>query len=123
MAGEDSRRGTFSQRHATLIDYENERNWTPLNDLGGRACSLRVYDSAAVEYAARVRVRLLRGEQGRPGAGKRSSATSSTAQIVIDQYAVAAEDKWGQTSGPVLLLPHGYEGQGPEHSSARSSAS
>jgi 2-oxoglutarate decarboxylase len=121
LAGEDSRRGTFSQRHATLIDYKNERNWTPLNDLEGAPGKLRAYDSLLSEYAA------VGYEYGYSVANKDALVLWEAqfgdfvngAQIVIDQYVVAAEDKWGQTSGLVLLLPHGYEGQGPEHSSAR----
>jgi 2-oxoglutarate dehydrogenase E1 component len=130
LAGEDSRRGTFSQRHATLIDYENETPWSPLNDLptppaeGGRAVvtgKFRAYDSLLSEYAA------VGYEYGYSVANKDALVLWEAqfgdfvngAQIVIDQYLVAAEDKWGQTSGLVLLLPHGYEGQGPEHSSAR----
>jgi 2-oxoglutarate dehydrogenase E1 component len=121
LAGEDSRRGTFSQRHATLIDYENENTWTPLNDLPGATAKFRVYDSLLSEYAA------VGYEYGYSVANKDALVLWEAqfgdfvngAQIIIDQYLVAAEDKWGQTSGLVLLLPHGYEGQGPEHSSAR----
>jgi 2-oxoglutarate dehydrogenase E1 component len=121
LAGEDSRRGTFSQRHATLIDYGTERNWTPLNDLDGAQAKFWVYDSLLSEYAA------VGYEYGYSVANKDALVLWEAqfgdfvngAQIVIDQYVVAAEDKWGQTSGLVLLLPHGYEGQGPEHSSAR----
>ncbi len=121
LAGEDSRRGTFSQRHATLIDYETERAWTPLNDLPGATGKFRVYDSLLSEYAA------MGFEYGYSVANKDALVLWEAqfgdfvngAQIVIDQYLVAAEDKWGQTSGLVLLLPHGFEGQGPEHSSAR----
>jgi 2-oxoglutarate dehydrogenase E1 component len=120
LAGEDSRRGTFSQRHSTLIDFENESTWTPLNDLGAKG-KFRVYDSLLSEYAA------LGFEYGYSVANKDALVLWEAqfgdfvngAQIIIDQYLVAAEDKWGQTSGLVLLLPHGYEGQGPEHSSAR----
>ncbi len=121
LAGEDSRRGTFSQRHATLIDYDTERAWTPLNDLPGASAKFRVYDSLLSEYAA------VGFEYGYSVANKDALVLWEAqfgdfvngAQIIIDQYLVAAEDKWGQTSGLVLLLPHGYEGQGPEHSSAR----
>ena len=121
LAGEDSRRGTFSQRHATLIDYETERAWTPLNDLPGATGKFRVYDSLLSEYAA------VGYEYGYSVANKDALVLWEAqfgdfvngAQIIIDQYLVAAEDKWGQTSGLVLLLPHGFEGQGPEHSSAR----
>ncbi len=121
LAGEDSRRGTFSQRHATLIDYENEGNWTPFNDLDGATAKLWVYDSLLSEYAA------VGYEYGYSVVNKDALVLWEAqfgdfingAQIVIDQYVVAAEDKWGQTSGLVLLLPHGYEGQGPEHSSGR----
>ena len=121
LAGEDSRRGTFSQRHATLIDYETERAWTPLNDLPDATGKFRVYDSLLSEYAA------VGYEYGYSVANKDALVLWEAqfgdfvngAQIIIDQYLVAAEDKWGQTSGLVLLLPHGFEGQGPEHSSAR----
>ena len=119
LAGEDSRRGTFSQRHATLIDFEDERRWTPLNDLPGTTARFRVYDSLLSEYAA------VGYEYGYSVANKDALVLWEAqfgdfvngAQIIIDQYLVAAEDKWGQTSGLVLLLPHGFEGQGPEHSS------
>jgi 2-oxoglutarate dehydrogenase E1 component len=121
LAGEDSRRGTFSQRHAALIDHENETNWIPLQDLPGARGRFWVYDSLLSEYAA------LAYEYGyahsNPNALVMWEAQFGDfvngAQIVIDQYLVAAEDKWKQQNGLVLLLPHGYEGQGPEHSSAR----
>ena len=121
LAGEDSRRGTFSQRHAALIDYENERNWVPLADLPAENTNFWVYDSLLSEYAA------LGFEYGyahtNPSALVMWEAQFGDfvngAQIIIDQYLVAAEDKWGQQNGLVMLLPHGYEGQGPEHSSAR----
>jgi 2-oxoglutarate dehydrogenase E1 component len=121
LSGEDSRRGTFSQRHATLIDHDTERAWTPLNDLAGATGKFRVYDSLLSEYAA------MGYEYGYSVANKDALVLWEAqfgdfvngAQIIIDQYLVAAEDKWGQTSGLVLLLPHGFEGQGPEHSSAR----
>ncbi|MEY4159267.1 MAG: putative 2-oxoglutarate dehydrogenase component [Actinomycetota bacterium] len=121
LAGEDSRRGTFSQRHAALIDYENERNWVPLADLASTGANFWVYDSLLSEYAA------LGFEYGyahtNPAALVMWEAQFGDfvngAQIIIDQYLVAAEDKWGQQNGLVMLLPHGYEGQGPEHSSAR----
>ena len=121
LAGEDSRRGTFSQRHAALIDYENERNWVPLAELPTGDAHFWVYDSLLSEYAA------LGFEYGyahtNPAALVMWEAQFGDfvngAQIIIDQYLVAAEDKWGQQNGLVMLLPHGYEGQGPEHSSAR----
>jgi 2-oxoglutarate decarboxylase len=120
LAGEDSRRGTFSQRHASLIDYETGAAWTPLQDLPG-AARFFIYDSLLSEYAA------VGFEYGYSVANKdmlvlweaQFGDFVNGAQIVIDQYLVAAEDKWGQTAGVVMLLPHGYEGQGPEHSSAR----
>ncbi len=121
LAGEDSRRGTFSQRHAALVDYENEQVWIPVATLPGKKANFWVYDSLLSEYAA------LGFEYGY--ANERQEALVlweaqfgdfvNGAQIIIDQYLVAAEDKWGQENGLVLLLPHGFEGQGPEHSSAR----
>jgi 2-oxoglutarate dehydrogenase E1 component len=121
LAGEDSRRGTFSQRHAALVDYQNENVWIPLSTLPDRQANFWVYDSLLSEYAA------LGYEYGYAHA--RTDALVmweaqfgdfvNGAQIIIDQYLVAAEDKWNQMNGLVLLLPHGFEGQGPEHSSAR----
>ena len=121
LAGEDSRRGTFSQRHAALIDYENENDWIPLDTLPGASARFWVYDSLLSEYAA------LGYEYGYAHANHEALVMWEAqfgdfvngAQIIIDQYLVAAEDKWGQANGLVLLLPHGFEGQGPEHSSAR----
>ena len=121
LAGEDSRRGTFSQRHAALVDFETGQPWIPLADIDGAEANFWVYDSLLSEYAA------LGYEYGyahsNPDALVMWEAQFGDfvngAQIIIDQYIVAAEDKWGQRNGVVLLLPHGYEGQGPEHSSAR----
>ncbi len=121
LAGEDSRRGTFSQRHAALVDFETGEPWIPLQTLEGATGNFWVYDSLLSEYAA------LGYEYGyshsSPDALVMWEAQFGDfvngAQIIIDQYLVAAEDKWGQNNGLVLLLPHGYEGQGPEHSSAR----
>ncbi len=120
LAGQDSRRGTFSQRHAALIDFETGDPWIPLDDLDTEA-HFWVFDSLLSEYAA------LGFEYGYSHANRDALVMWEAqfgdfingAQIVIDQYIVAAEDKWGQQNGVVLLLPHGFEGQGPEHSSAR----
>jgi 2-oxoglutarate dehydrogenase E1 component len=121
LAGEDSRRGTFSQRHASLVDFETGEPWVPLNELEGTQARFWVYDSLLSEYAA------LGYEYGYSHANPDALVMWEAqfgdfingAQIIIDQYIVAAEDKWGQRNGVVLLLPHGFEGQGPEHSSAR----
>ena len=121
FAGEDSRRGTFSHRHAALVDYENEQIFIPLAQLPDAAAEFWVYDSLLSEYAA------LGYEYGYSHASRKALVVWEAqfgdfingAQIIIDQYLVAAEDKWGQDNNLVLLLPHGYEGQGPEHSSAR----
>ena len=121
FAGEDSRRGTFSHRHAALVDHENEDIFIPLANLPGAKADFWVYDSLLSEYAA------LGYEYGYAHTNRDALVVWEAqfgdfvngAQIIIDQYLVAAEDKWGQQNGLVLLLPHGYEGQGPEHSSAR----
>ncbi|MFM7684817.1 MAG: multifunctional oxoglutarate decarboxylase/oxoglutarate dehydrogenase thiamine pyrophosphate-binding subunit/dihydrolipoyllysine-residue succinyltransferase subunit, partial [Actinomycetota bacterium] len=121
LAGEDSRRGTFSQRHAALVDYEDEKVWIPLATLPGKQANFWVYDSLLSEYAT------LGYEYGYAHENHEALVMWEAqfgdfvngAQIIIDQYLVAAEDKWGQMNGLVLLLPHGFEGQGPEHSSAR----
>jgi 2-oxoglutarate decarboxylase len=121
LAGQDSRRGTFSQRHAVLVDHLDGTEWAPLARLDGDQGKFWIYDSLLSEYAA------LGFEYGYSVANKDALVVWEAqfgdfingASVVVDQYLVAAEDKWGQTSGLVLLLPHGYEGQGPEHSSAR----
>jgi multifunctional 2-oxoglutarate metabolism enzyme len=122
LAGQDSRRGTFSNRHSTLFDYHNGSEHVPLADLAQPpATQLWIYDSLLSEYAA------LGFEYGysvrNPDVLVMWEAQfgdfANGAQIIIDQFIVAAEDKWNQTSGLVMLLPHGYEGQGPEHSSSR----
>jgi 2-oxoglutarate dehydrogenase E1 component len=122
LAGQDTRRGTFSQRHAVLVDYATGDEWVPLAHLAGEGVGhFGVYDSLLSEYAA------LGFEYGysveMPDALVAWEAQfgdfANGAQIVIDNFLVAADDKWEQRSGLVLLLPHGYEGQGPEHSSAR----
>ena len=121
LAGEDTRRGTFSQRHAALIDYETGQPWVPLDAVGGEDARFWVYDSLLSEYAA------LGFEYGYAQSSPETLVLweaqfgdfINCAQVIVDQYLVAAEDKWGQRNGLVLLLPHGYHGQGPEHSSAR----
>jgi 2-oxoglutarate dehydrogenase E1 component len=121
LAGQDSRRGTFSQRHAVLVDYHTEQEHVPLSVLGRGRASFRIYDSLLSEFAA------LGFDYGysvaHPDALVLWEAQFGDfvngAQIIIDQFLVAAKDKWGTESGLTLLLPHGFEGQGPEHSSAR----
>ncbi|MGJ9413828.1 multifunctional oxoglutarate decarboxylase/oxoglutarate dehydrogenase thiamine pyrophosphate-binding subunit/dihydrolipoyllysine-residue succinyltransferase subunit [Aeromicrobium sp. CF4.19] len=121
LAGQDSRRGTFSSRFATIIDRVNGSEWTPLAHVGEEQATFYVYDSLLSEYAA------LGFEYGysvaRPEALTMWEAQFGDfingAQMVIDEYISAGETKWGQKSGVVLLLPHGYEGQGPDHSSGR----
>jgi 2-oxoglutarate dehydrogenase E1 component len=121
LAGQDTRRGTFSHRHGVLVDYETGAEVTPLAPLATNGAQFWLYDSLLSEYAA------LGFEYGYSVVNKDALVIWEAqfgdffngAEIIVDQYLVAAEDKWGQTSGLVLLLPHGYEGQGPEHSSGR----
>ncbi|MDP3967539.1 MAG: multifunctional oxoglutarate decarboxylase/oxoglutarate dehydrogenase thiamine pyrophosphate-binding subunit/dihydrolipoyllysine-residue succinyltransferase subunit [Nocardioides sp.] len=121
LAGQDSRRGTFVQRFATIIDRRNADEWTPLSNLSEDQAQFYIYDSLLSEYAA------LGFEYGysvaRPDALVLWEAQFGDfvngAQIVIDEFITSSQTKWGQQSGVVLLLPHGYEGQGPDHSSAR----
>ena len=125
LSGQDSGRGTFSSRHAILFDYLTGKGYVPLNALAGAtdatAIDFAVYDSNLSEYG------VLGFEYGfsvaDPGALVLWEAQFGDfvngGQIVIDQFISSAEEKWSQHSGLVLLLPHGYEGQGPEHSSAR----
>ena len=121
LSGQDSRRGTFSHRHSMLVDYLTGEEYVPLSVLCAQDADLWIYDSLLSEYAA------LGFEYGyavaKPEALVMWEAQfgdfANGAQIIIDQFLVAAEDKWDQHCGIVLLLPHGMEGQGPEHSSAR----
>jgi 2-oxoglutarate dehydrogenase E1 component len=121
LSGQDSRRGTFNQRHAALIDIENEEEYVPLAHLAPESAWCEIYNSPLSEAA------VLGFEYGFsrdfPEALTLWEAQfgdfANGAQIVIDQFIAASEDKWNLLSGVVLLLPHGYEGQGPEHSSAR----
>ncbi len=121
LSGQDSQRGTFNQRHSVLIDIENEQRWLPLNHLAEQQARFSVYNSILSEagvmgfeygYSRDYPEALVLWEA-------QFGDFANGAQIVIDQFLSAAEDKWGLLSGLVLLLPHGYEGQGPEHSSAR----
>jgi 2-oxoglutarate decarboxylase len=121
LAGQDSRRGTFASRFATIIDRVNADEWTPLANLTEDQARFHVYDSLLSEYAA------LGFEYGysvaRPEALVMWEAQFGDfvngAQTVIDEFITSGKTKWRQESGVVLLLPHGYEGQGPDHSSAR----
>ena len=121
MAGQDTRRGTFVQRHAVFHDRLNGQEWLPLANLSESQARFWIYDSLLSEYAA------MGFEYGY--SVERADALvlweaqfgdfANGAQIILDQFVSSAEQKWGQRSSLVLLLPHGYEGQGPDHSSAR----
>ena len=121
LSGEDTRRGTFNQRHSVLIDTETEAEHIPLQHLASPPAWFEVWNSILSE------VGVLGFEYGfsrdYPEVLVLWEAQfgdfANTAQVIIDQFISAGEDKWHLNSGLVLLLPHGYEGQGPEHSSAR----
>ncbi|MBE7517028.1 MAG: multifunctional oxoglutarate decarboxylase/oxoglutarate dehydrogenase thiamine pyrophosphate-binding subunit/dihydrolipoyllysine-residue succinyltransferase subunit [Chloracidobacterium sp.] len=124
ISGQDSGRGTFSQRHASMYDLLTGERWTPLSELKNEqnpAARFYVFDSSLSEYG------VLGFEYGYSVISHKELVAweaqfgdfSNGGQIVIDQYISSSEDKWKQTSPLVMLLPHGFEGQGPEHSSAR----
>jgi 2-oxoglutarate decarboxylase len=121
MSGQDSRRGTFVQRHAVLHDRVNGQEWLPLLNLHENQARFWIYDSILSEYA------VMGFEYGysveRPDALVLWEAQFGDfvngAQTIVDEFISSAEQKWGQRSSVVLLLPHGFEGQGPDHSSAR----
>jgi len=121
LAGQDSRRGTFVQRHAVLTDKVTGAEWTPLSNLSEEQAKFWIYDSLLSEFAA------MGFEYGysveRPDALVLWEAQfgdfGNGAQTIVDEFISSSEQKWGQRSSVVLLLPHGYEGQGPDHSSGR----
>jgi 2-oxoglutarate dehydrogenase E1 component len=121
LSGQDTRRGTFNQRHAALIDIETEEEYVPLEHIGPDHAWCEIYNSPLSEAS------VLGFEYGFsrdfPEALVLWEAQfgdfANGAQIIIDQFIAASEDKWNLLTGVVMLLPHGYEGQGPEHSSAR----
>jgi len=121
LSGQDTRRGTFNQRHSVLLDIENEQEYIPLEHIAPGQARCEVYNSTLSEagvlgfeygYSRDYPEALVLWEA-------QFGDFVNVAQAVIDQFISAGEDKWGLLSGVVLLLPHGYEGQGPEHSSAR----
>jgi 2-oxoglutarate dehydrogenase E1 component len=121
LSGQDSGRGTFSQRHAILYDVRTGREHSPLGSIAPAGVRFEVHDSLLSEAA------VMGFEFGYAVADHRALVMweaqfgdfANGAQVIIDQFLAASETKWGQPTGLVLLLPHGHEGQGPEHSSAR----
>jgi 2-oxoglutarate dehydrogenase E1 component len=121
LSGQDSGRGTFSQRHAVFYDVKTGREHVPLNSLAPTGTHFEVHDSLLSEAA------VMGFEYGYAVADHRALVLWEAqfgdfwngAQVIVDQFLAGSEQKWGQPHGLVLLLPHGHEGQGPEHSSAR----
>jgi 2-oxoglutarate dehydrogenase E1 component len=121
LSGQDSGRGTFSQRHAVMYDTRTGQPWVALESLAKNGTRFEVFDSSLSEAG------VLGYEYGYSVIAKKDLTVweaqfgdfSNGAQVIIDQFIAPSEDKWKQTSRLAMLLPHGYEGQGPEHSSAR----